>query len=410
MNLNKKILLGLSIATIAILSACGDSATGSDLELSSSSSDNAISSSSSNDGISSSSSDDVISSSSIITTKTKIFMHTSDGTTGALCWKDIAANDFDENDKLAFEANSIIKFNNEDKYLYMLERTTSNIVKIDPNKEGTDMVVYQKAIVSSTMNPEDIAFAGGNKAYISAYTNNTGLYEVDLSTGNIVDSIDLSGYAYNDQNFPGVEQLLYKDGKIYAGIQRQNAYSVDTTGIIAIINTSDNSIEGDIELQHGNPMSITELSGKIYVCSHGPYGYTNDEGTYISATNDNLRGIELLDLETLTSSVVVNGEELGGAPAALVGTDANNAYISIYKAWGSQPIAKINLETKTISEYTEVVNAFGGLFYDSEVGLLIGEQSAADSKSGLYIFNDNTFSSLLGASLVQPYGFSVANY
>jgi hypothetical protein len=195
--------------------------------------------------------------------------------------------------------------------IYVVNRLyQDNIQVLDP---AQGFATIRQFSVGPGSNPQDIVFASPTRAYVSRYEE-TLLYEVDPTTGDVTDTIDLSAFADAD-GIPEMGQMAIWGDRLFVAIQRldRDYFWLPTPpSYLAVIDTSTNllvdadpatpGVQG-ITLARTNPSTeILEDSdaGVLYVGEAGKWGVLDG-------------GIEAIDPATLGSLGLVTTElELGG--------------------------------------------------------------------------------------------------
>lgn len=174
--------------------------------------------------------------------------------------------------------------------IYVINRKgADNIQIIDPSDFKT---VLQLSTGLAT-NPQDIAVVSASKAYVTLYEpeeNQTpgltvdDLLIIDLSTGTIARTIDLTPFTWDDgDRFARASSLLLIDNKLYIAIQDlpgNLALRPDQPGKLLRLDTRNEQIDAALTLECRNPfsMSTSPKTGKIFVgCAdffdlRSPYG------------------------------------------------------------------------------------------------------------------------------------------
>ena len=266
-------------------------------------------------------------------------------------------------------------------YVYVLEGLSAdNITKVrtDLISEGAKKAVVWQASFANA-NPIDMAFDGEN-AWI-ALQNADSLVKIstkDSDKGKVVKSIKIGEFASEGQTAPYVADIEFADGKLYVLMQR---YYVDSDynyiypkGLLAVYDGSTGDLQDTLQLLTNNPQQMSVYNGALYIASLGAY----DGGA------DDSRGLEKIDLETQESKLVLSGEKLG---AGLYGFVAENgiAYATLYKAWGSTPVVKIDLKKNTFESVKGVADAQKTMFIKDGI-LYVGDRSYGEEK--LYVYKD----------------------
>ena len=260
-------------------------------------------------------------------------------------------------------------------YLYVLESYGSNKwMKIDTK---TQKVIWYKAFKAKS-NPTDIAFVDSNTAFVNYYGFST-IAKVNLQTGAVTDTISLKMFENGGTTNPS--SMLIKDGKLIVAMQRQDANWAPDTAKLAIIDIASLQVVDSIVLKAKNPYQLLAHNGKVLVVNNGTTNWT----TY---TSDNNGALEEVDLSAHTTSILVTEAELGGKPTHMEFISGDQFYTDIYKSYGDQPMAILNIKTKAITPIAGISNAFGGFTYSPfSQKLVIGER--VTTNSGLLLFGSD---------------------
>jgi DNA-binding beta-propeller fold protein YncE len=189
--------------------------------------------------------------------------------------------------------------------VYVVNRTDGNIQIIDPQQGFTTI-----AQVSVGDNPQDIAFVGDNRAYVSRQGSDR-LLIVDATTLVTSGTIDLSALTKPEDldGWPELYRMLVHDGFVYLILQHLD---FSTGGIparvapgeVVVIDPATDEIVRVIELNGTDPFSDLQFSpalNRILVSSIGDFFVADGR-------------IEAIDPETNTfdSTFVVEEAALGG--------------------------------------------------------------------------------------------------
>jgi hypothetical protein len=195
--------------------------------------------------------------------------------------------------------------------IYVINRWgCDNIQVLDPDDDFNTVLQFSTGAGS---NPQDICFVDDQRAFITRYEE-ADLWEVDPSTGEHTDSIDLSPLADPDGT-PEMHGLAIHGDRLFVGLQRldrDNWWLPTPPSYLAVIDLTDNSLIDMDPVAPGiqgialaslcpNSWIVTDpLSGDLLVGQVGLYGATDG-------------GIERIDPETCEScGFVITEEELGG--------------------------------------------------------------------------------------------------
>ncbi len=140
-------------------------------------------------------------------------------------------------------------------------------------------------------NPQDIAFDSPQKAYVSRLAS-AGLLIMNPTNGNQLGSVDLSDYDKTDDN-PEAARMVTVGDRLFVALQRLKPdWSPAGSGMVAVIDMSDNSVAGSVRLLTTNP--VTDLiydssSSKIFLGCQGKskaFGNPGDDGAVESISVD----------------------------------------------------------------------------------------------------------------------------
>jgi len=207
--------------------------------------------------------------------------------------------------------------------IYVVNRTgADNIQVIDP-AQGFNTI--RQFTTGNGSNPQDVAFAGSNKMYVSRYETNS-LWIMNPSTGAQTGSIDLAWLADAD----GLCEMAYMcivNKRLFVGIQRidrNNYWTPAGTSYIAVIDTqTDTVIDADpaspgtqaIALAGANPFSDLELYPRgraIYVACPAFWGLADGGVEWVDPVSlasdgvfftDNAAGGDILDVEIVSTHI-----------------------------------------------------------------------------------------------------------
>jgi len=185
-----------------------------------------------------------------------------------------------------------------------------NIQVLDPAQGHATVRQFS---VGTGSNPHDIAFVSDTRAFVTRYES-AELWEVDPSTGEHTDTIDLSPLADSD-GLPEMDGLAIHDGSLYVSVQRLDRSSwpwvPEPPSYLAVIDLADNTLR-DIDPQtpgiQGIALAATNPNSLIHVDPMTGDFLIGEQG--IGGVLDG--GIERIDPETGESGgFVVTEETLG---------------------------------------------------------------------------------------------------
>jgi hypothetical protein len=267
-----------------------------------------------------------------------------------------------------------------------------NVLVVDP---AAPEVPLRQFSVGNGSNPQDIAFAGAAKAYVSRLESPR-LLIVDPRNGEPRGEIDLTPLADAD-GIPEATDMQMVGSRLYVACQRldRNGSWGPTAGsVLAVIDTTtdalvdmDTAIDGiqGLALTAANPISLTAIGGKLVVGGSAFFG-------------DQTGGVEVLDLERGTSTGLrVSETALGGDLTSLVMVSSRRGYAVVSDASYRNSVVPLDLIDGTVGpplaghsggytpdlafDGTRLIvadrgtfadpNAAGVLFYDAATGELL---------------------------------------
>lgn len=222
----------------------------------------------------------------------------------------------------------------EEGFFYYIERYgTDKISRVDINNHAKKTWTFSTNRAGddeSSSNPYTLVTVSDTKGYLLRYDSKN-LWVVDPSAQNEQDffkrNIDLSAYSLDGKSVPHMGAAILHDEKLYVAIQRLEAPLLvpKKTGLIVEINTkSDSRNIRSIELQGFNPLALQYLDDVGLVIGHaGTYTYEPE----VLADG----GIEVLDLNTYTSKMVVAQTNETGNITTIAIKDKNTGYFTGYR-------------------------------------------------------------------------------
>jgi hypothetical protein len=185
--------------------------------------------------------------------------------------------------------------------------------------------------VGAGTNPQDIAVVAPDRAYVSRLTE-PGLLVVHPLTGDVIEQIDLSGFADADGS-PEPAGLLHHDGMVYALLlQLENMTSTGTSTLLTIDGPS-GAVLDQVELSAPNPAGRLRYSdgiGALVLVESGEFG---DHGDGVIETFDPATG-------TL-SGPLIDEAALGGDLVDAVIATATKGYAAIGETIGSEGNSRV---------------------------------------------------------------------
>ncbi len=155
-------------------------------------------------------------------------------------------------------------------------------------------------------------------------------------------------------------------------------------GLLVRINATTKKTIDTISLKLYNPHKIVLSRGKLYISQNGLYD-PNMEIIIDGA------GLEVVDLATGTTEVLVKGSELGGGVQSIAIDEKEQIlYMLVYRQWRDAPIIPFDLFAKKAGNpLPNVIDGFGGLIFDDVARkLFIGERDL--NEFGLKVYDPAT--------------------
>ena len=220
-------------------------------------------------------------------------------------------------------------------------------------------------------------------------------------------------------NTPFAADLEVSGDTLFAVFQRyevgDDGYSAifNDPGLLAMYKLSDGTLLDTITLVTKNPQVVKVVNGNVFVGTQGEYnaswGIDADEN----------RGIEKVDLKKKKSELWVSGTLLGGGVYMMdVDPISGKAVVAVYKAYQNVPAAEVDLNDKSVKRIDGVVDASGGIYYDTKGELFyIGDRGYIDwdtyemGPMVAYSYNGLKLSPLYDDEMgYQPAGIAVINH
>lgn len=284
--------------------------------------------------------------------------------------------------------------------VYVIERyLKDNISRYDPQSA----TIASQTALPDGANPQDLAFVSAKKAYVSCL-NSANLYVINPRAGNVLDSINLSHYAYaaGGATTPYAGPLEIIDEDLYVGLQRlDGAFQPGLPTLIVKIDLSDNTVADTIACNHKNVQDMVAVDGKLYVCNAGVTFST--EGSTLGD-----EAVEVVDVSSGSVSIALTSDAIAGEPSAIVHKDGDLFYISCMVSWGNTGVGEFDMASgKRRSTLDGVSDAAGGLCYDATRELLFVGEKKMDAP-GILVFKDNSLIAgpILPSGGLPPYSIA----
>lgn len=273
--------------------------------------------------------------------------------------------------------------------IYVLNRFgQDNIQVLDPDKGFANVKQFS---VGNGSNPHDIAFVSNEKAYVSRYEEET-LLVVNPSTGEELDTIDLSSFADADDGIPEMDQMVIVEGKLYVSVQRLNRNDplwppTDASYLAVIDIETDTLIDVDEALSGVQGITLTSTnpytslvfdpqSGKILVGEVGVFGLMDG-------------GIDVIDPVTnKAEGFLITEEELGGDICDVVILSPEKGYAVITDPSFNTNLVSFNPSTgKKIADILTATGFFGlaDIAINEKGELYVGDRTMENP--GIRVFN-----------------------
>ncbi|MCL2207302.1 MAG: hypothetical protein FWB90_04305 [Fibromonadales bacterium] len=390
-----------SFSLLAISTALFACSSGSETETPpSSSAEEMLSSSSTSETLPSSSGEKALSSSSIdeissssMESNSLLLNFTSDYTTGLLHWMTFSSESFSSDDIL-FDQDSKVFANGKD--IFVLERKNwgaTNILSCMQADKIGDKTLIKQTRLEDISNPYEVAIVE-NKGYIA-------LYDLDYVQIFNPATCALSGKINLPITEANAASIKASGDTLLVVAQRLENFRATKPGLLIRINASTETVIDTIQLKFYNPQNSALSNGKLYISSP-------DDWYNLSFVN---AGVEVVDLATGTSDVLVTGTALGGGFNHIALDEANQIlYVSVYEDFGREPVKPVNVSNKTVGEaLPNITDSFGSLFFDNVAKkLFVGDRGFGNE--GLKIYDPETKSIITIKSKLPPYSLAVARW
>jgi len=257
-----------------------------------------------------------------------------------------------------------------------------NLQILDPARE---FATVSQCSTGNGTNPHDIAFASGDKAYMTLFERPELLIVNPAPRRDCGDftrgTIDLTTLADDDGN-PDMDQMAIVGDRLYVALGRLDVFTIlrtpAETAALAVIDTISDRLIGSIELTGKNPFSATKgltvRGGAIYVAEAGLFGVMDG-------------GIERVDLNTQRAEgFFVTEEDLGGDVTDFAIVSDHLAYAIISRPGFTNALIAFDPSTRLVTDTLLDVDGF--TLFDLELNDR-GELYVADRErraSGIRIF------------------------
>jgi hypothetical protein len=191
-------------------------------------------------------------------------------------------------------------------YVYIVDKSNDRIIKFDPYAKNA---VSEMSTGAGT-SPNTILFLSASKAYVTL-SDEPHVAVVNPATMELTGTIDISGMA-DDDGDPDQYHAVVKDGLCYISLRRSSGRSLTDHSSLAVIDTAADTVVTEAVL------ATNGIAGASRHCIGGQVIGTQSIGSVmypyvmgsVSKVSDG--AIERFDPETMTSSVVMTEDQIGG--------------------------------------------------------------------------------------------------
>lgn len=236
--------------------------------------------------------------------------------------------------------------------VYVINRFgADNIQALDASN---DFATLWQCSVGNGKNPHDVVRVSDDKGYVALYGG--GVAVVDLTprpdcADFVQQEIDLSSLA-DDDGLPEADRMALVDGTLYVSLQRLDNFAPSASSVLAVIDTSTDTLTGSIALSAPNPFAETKGlpldpdTGKILVASTGNFGVLDG-------------GIERIDPATaMAEGHFVTEEELGGDISDFVIVSSARGYAVVTDADFNNSLVRFDPSTGELQATLVTGSAF----------------------------------------------------
>ncbi len=270
-----------------------------------------------------------------------LFITTTDFQTGSTAFVPPGTETAEVN-LLNVHGDAVARF--RDGRVYIINRLgQDNILVLSADDLRTPLLQFS---VGNGSNPQDIAFVGPDKAYVSRYATPE-LLVIDPRDGSELGTIDLSAFADGD-GLPETAQMALVGKRLYVACQlfdRDNGWVPAERGLVAVVDVeTDQVVDMDPAadgmqgwtLSAGNPVDLEAVGNLLIVAQTANFG--DKEG-----------GLEILDLTAGASrGLVVSEADLGGDVTAVALVSAQRAYVVISDDNFANQVLPVDLESGAV--------------------------------------------------------------
>jgi hypothetical protein len=366
-----------------------DSNSGTSSSSSSSSSNSNSSSSNLIDEPSSSSNGASSSSSNNATSGSLLINFTSDYKIGVLRWMKPSAISLDAG-TIALPQDSKVSAGGGN--IFVLSRLPGSLTCISPKTIGDANTIKQRAL--ATNNPYDAAVIG-SKGYIA-------LFDADYVQIFNTNTCELSGRIDLPISGANAASIKSSGDTLFVILQRLESLDATKPGLLVRIKASTETVIDTIQLKLYNPYASILSKGKLYVSAQSRY---NKDWSYDYTKS----GVEVVNLATGTTDVLITGTNLGGGAYSIAIDEANQIlYVSVSASTGNQPVKPVTLDGNAGAALPNITDSSGDIVFDEEAKkLFVGD------RAGLKVYNPATKLTTAinqGGNALPPYSLSIARW
>lgn len=290
-------------------------------------------------------------------------------------------------DHLTIHSDAVVRVYRD--RVYVINRLgQDNVIVLNRGDLKTPLTQYS---TGNGSNPHDMAFASGDKAYISRYER-AQLLIVNPATGDSLGAVDLSGFADAD-GLPEMSQLALYGNRLFVACQRldrDNGWVPTDASAIAVIDVATDQlvdVDGNAAGVQGIAMAGKNPAG---AAQRGDKWLLSHVNAFADLTDG---GIEVIDLANLRSQGIALGERaLGGNLSSLTMVSDSEGYVVVTDANFANMVKRFDLATQSVSGldglsggFVPGLGAFAGRLYVLDRGSVADPASA-----GVKIFDVNT--------------------
>lgn len=270
-------------------------------------------------------------------------------------------------------------------YVYIIDKDGDRIIKFDP----VSRTPVGELSTGPNSAPESIAFLSASKAYVSLSDSAT-VKVINPSSMRVITSINIASLADADGD-PDQGNAVIRDGKLYVALRRSNGSKLTDHSGIAVINTANDTLLGEIVLKTngiagagkqslGTPCGgANTVEGDLFASMIGSVSKANDGA------------VERIDTGALSSAVIMTEGEIGGNVSnwvfetpttgwAIVGLSTTSGG----QGWG---LRRFDLNARTFTEVSSFQKSpyCWALDYTDDGLVLVGSQD--ENNPGVWVFD-----------------------